>query len=173
MFQPVKTAVLAGAAALGACSPTLDWREVRVDAAGLKAVFPCKPDRETRQVALADRPVSVQALACRAGGSTFAVMAADIGGPAAAGDVLRQWRAASLAGMAGDTVRATPFQPRGALELPESVQVVAAGRRPDGSKVQSQAAYFARGSHAFQTVIYTSELKPEVAEPFFAGIRFE
>jgi hypothetical protein len=173
MFQPVKTAVLAGAAALSACSPTLDWREVRVDAAGLNAVFPCKPDRETRQVAMAGRAVPVQALACRAGGSTFAVMAADIGGPAAAGEVLRQWRAASLGGMAGETVRTTLFHPRGALELPESVQVVAAGRRPDGSKVVSQAAYFARGSHAFQTVIYTSELKPELADPFFGGIRFE
>lgn len=173
MFQPVKTAVLAGAAALGACSPTLDWREVRVDAAGLKVVFPCKPDRETRQVEMAGRAVPVQALACRAGGSTFAVLAADIGGPAAAGEVLRQWRAASLGGMAGETVRAALFHPRGALELRESVQVVAAGRRLDGSKVESQAAYFARGSHAFQTVIYTSELKPEQADPFFGGIRFE
>jgi len=173
MFQPLKTAVLAGAAALAACSPTLDWREVRVDGAGLKAVFPCRPDQETRQVAMASRAVSVQALACRAGGSTFAVMAADIGGPAAAGAVLKQWQAASLAGMRSEGARTTLFHPRGALELPESVQLVAAGRRPDGSRVQSQAAYFARGAHAYQAVIYTSELKPEVADPFFAGIRFE
>jgi hypothetical protein len=39
--------------------------------------------------------------------------------------------------------------------------------------VQSQAAYFARGTSVFQAVVYARALKPEMTEPFFTGLRFE
>ncbi len=51
--------------------------------------------------------------------------------------------------------------------------MVAAGQRADASKVESQAAYFARGNRVFQAVIYADRLKPELVEPFFSGLRFE
>jgi hypothetical protein len=51
--------------------------------------------------------------------------------------------------------------------------VVASGQRADASKVQSSAVYFASGSHVFQAVIYADQIKPEMAQPFFAGLRFE
>ncbi len=166
-------AALAGAAALAACSPGLDWREVRVEPTALKATLPCKPEQESRQGAMAGRPVVLPGLVCRADGATYGVLFADIGSPASAGDVLRQWQAASLATMRGADARSTPFRPRGALEIPASVQVVASGQRPDGSKVASQAAYFARGPHVFQAVVYGTPLAPAMTQPFFDGLRFE
>lgn len=166
-------AALAGAAALAGCSPALDWRELRLEAAPLKIMMPCKPEQGSRQVVMAGRPVALDALACEAGGSTFAVLSADIGGPASADDSLRQWQAASLATMRGRTVRESRFVPSGALDLPGSVQVVASGQRADGKPVEAQAAYFARGNHVFQAAVYSERLEAQATEPFFAGLRFE
>ena len=165
---------IACATALAACTPALDWRELPVDDTGLKAMFPCKPDHETRQVRLAGRPVSMQALACRSGSSgTFAVLAADLGSPLDAARALREWRAASLARLHAGAARVSRFHPRGAQDLDESVRLVAAGMRADGSKVQSEAAYFAHGRPVFEAVVLAARLRPEATQPFFSGLRFE
>lgn len=173
MFLPLTMAALAGAAALAGCSPALDWREVRLEAAPLKAMMPCKPEKGTRQVTMAGRTVALDALACEAGGSTFAVLSADVGGPASAAASLQQWQAASLATMRGRTVRESRFVPSGALDLPRSVRVMANGQRPDGRPVEAEAAYFARGNHVFQAAVYSERLEAQATEPFFAGLRFE
>ncbi len=89
------------------------------------------------------------------------------------GEALAQWKQATLANMKAATVQEWPFLPPGGLALRESLQVVPLGRRPDGSGVESHAAYFARGSHVFQAVIYAGKLRPEQAEPFFSGLRFQ
>jgi hypothetical protein len=39
--------------------------------------------------------------------------------------------------------------------------------------LQSQGAYFARGTFVFQAVVYASTLRAEMTEPFFTGLRFE
>ena len=166
-------AVLITGWTLAACSPTFNWREVRAEPTALKAMLPCKPDKGARSVPMAGREVSLQVIGCDTGGATFAVMFADLGDASRLGEVLAQWKAASLSNMRGTSAQETPFRPPGALALPQSLQVVASGQRPDGTRVQSQAAYFAQGSHVFQAVIYTGQLKPEVAEPFFSGLKFQ
>lgn len=166
-------ALLASGIALAACSPVFNWREVRAESTALKAMLPCKPDKGARTVPMAGREVSLQVLGCDTGGATFAVLFADIGDPSRAADVLGHWKLATLANMHGTAAQESAFRPDGALALPQSLQVVASGRRADGSKVESQAAYFAHGSHVFQAVIYTDQLKPEVTEPFFSGLKFQ
>lgn len=173
MFPTLTMAALAGVVALAGCSPALDWREVRLPGAPLKIMMPCKPEQATRRVTMAGREVSLDAMACQAAGGTFAVLSADIGGPADANAALQQWQAASLATVRGQTVRETGFVPNGALDLPRSLQVVTAGRRADGTAIQGQAAYFARGAHVFQAAVYAERLDPQATEPFFAGLRFE
>ncbi len=166
-------AAVAVTAALLACSPTFNWREVRVGSTGLKALFPCKPEHATRSVAVAGRPVGLEALACDAGGATFAVLFADAD-PGSAGEFLDRWRAATLAGLHSNAVEEPkPFRPAGALELSQSLQVAASGRRADGRPVQGLAAYFARGGQVFQAVVYADTLRPEVTDPFFSGLAFE
>ncbi len=65
------------ACALPACSPALDWREVRPpDAAGLVAMFPCKPQAHERLLTLpgvTGGPLEVHLLACQADGVNWAV----------------------------------------------------------------------------------------------------
>ena len=172
MLRFLTVAVL-NAALLAACSPTFNWREVRTETGGLKVMMPCKPEKESRGVPMGGRDVDLKVLGCGTGGATFAILTADIVDAGRADEVLGQWKRATLANLGSVAAREEPFRPGGALALPASLQVVAAGRRPDGSKVESHAAYFARGSHVFQAVIYSDRLQPEVAETFFSGIGFE
>jgi hypothetical protein len=158
---------------LAACSPTFNWREVRLETAGLKALLPCKPDKGARQVPMTGRQVSLEALGCDTGGATFAVLVADIGDATRSGEALAQWKADTSARLRAGRGAESPFNPPGGRALPESRRVVTQGQRGDGSKVVSHAAYFARGSHVFQAAIYADQLKPEVADAFFSGLRFE
>lgn len=169
----MRLSALAAVVALVACSPTLNWREIRVEATGLKARLPCKPDRGARAVPMAGRQVQLQVLGCDAGGATFAILTGDVVDPLRSAEVLDQWRGATLANMRGTAGEVQPFLPTGAMALAPSLRVTAAGRRVDGSPVQSQAAYFARGSRVFQAVIYADRVAPEAAETFFSSLVFE
>ena len=133
------------------------------------------PDAAHRMLSrMAERwEVSLQVIGCETGDATFAVMFADLGDAGRAGEVLAQCKEASLSNQRATRSRETTFRPEGALALPHSLQVVARGQRADGSEVESQAAYFAHGRHVFQAVIYTGQLKPELADPFFSGLKFQ
>lgn len=167
--------VIAGVVVLlaTACSPALNWREVNVEATQLKAVLPCKPDKDSREVLLVGRPATLQVLACDAGGAKFALLHADIGDASRAGEALWQWRLAALANLRGTSAKDSEFTPRGASAIAQSAQVLASGQRGDGTSVQSHAAYFARGSQVFQAVIYADRITPEMAEPFFSSLQFQ
>jgi hypothetical protein len=169
----IAAALLVSASTLAACSPTFNWREVRVEPGGLVAMLPCKPDKGNRTVPMAGRDVKLEALSCDTGGATFALLSADMQDAARAGEVLAQWKAATLANLHSKSAQDIAFRPPGAANLPQSLQVVASGQRADGSKVESHAAYFARGSRVFQAVIYADRLKPEAADTFFSGLRVE
>ncbi|MES3001746.1 MAG: hypothetical protein V4787_13720 [Pseudomonadota bacterium] len=175
MLRSITGALLAiaGTVIVTACSPTFNWRDVRVEPTGLKAQLPCKPEHNAREVPMAGRQVSLEVLGCDTGGATFAVLTADIGDAARAGEVLAQWKTATLANMRSTASREIPFAPRGAQPMREAVQVVASGQRADGSAVEGHAAYFAQGARVFQAVIYSDKLRPEVADAFFSGLQFE
>jgi hypothetical protein len=171
MLRPLAAAALLLAAA---CTPTFNWREVSVQATGLRATFPCKPDTvERRAQFLPGREMVVHATGCEAGGATFAILYGDVGQVEQLRAALVQWKKASLAASKSRIESERPYQPAGALPLPESTMTRAAGQHGDGSAVQSQAAYFARGTQVFQAVVYAGRIRPEMAEPFFAGLRFE
>lgn len=164
----------AAALALTSCSPTFNWREVRAESAPLKATLPCKPDKAARTVPMAGRQVELKVLGCDTGGATFAILVGDIVDPLRSGEVLGQWKAATLANMRASTgAQERPFLPAGAMALPQSLRVTAVGQRGDGSQVESQAAYFARGSQVVQAVIYADRVPPEAADTFFAGLGFQ
>jgi hypothetical protein len=171
----LRPAVATTLLSLASCSPTFNWREVRAESTPLKATLPCKPDKAARTVPMAGRQVELKMLGCETGGATFAVLTGDIVDPLGAGQVLAQWHAATLANMRSTPAAAQdrPFLPAGAMALPQSLRVTAAGQRADGSKVESQAAYFARGSHVVQAVIYADKVPTDAADTFFAGLRFE
>lgn len=161
-----------------ACSPTLNWRDTPIPGASVAALLPCEPDHARRSVPLGGVPTDLTMAGCDAGGATFAVMVAEV--PAAqAGALLAGWRAATLSNMRAQEVQEQPFQPRGALSLPESVRISARGQRADGSAVAAQATWTARiapGGSAAQLVhlvMYSGKPMPEAADTFFSGLKLQ
>ncbi|HNI84495.1 MAG TPA: hypothetical protein PLM38_03935, partial [Ottowia sp.] len=107
--------VLAVALGAAACTPTLDWREVRLAPSPAIALLPCKPDRTTRDVPLGGVPTALSVAGCDAGGATFALMTAQLPAGRDPDAVLAGWQQATLAHMrAQGTPERRPFTPPGA-----------------------------------------------------------
>ena len=156
-----------------ACSPALNWRDVRPGGTRLALLLPCKPDKAEKTVPLGGKPTRLMMVGCNAGGATFAVASADMGEAAMAASVLAQWQALTLENMRAQTAQATALKLPGAAVQPPAVLVKAMGRRLDGTAVSGHAAYFAQGSQVFQVVLYADQIPPGLSETFFSGIKFE
>lgn len=171
---PLLTTLVLMAAALPACSPTLNWREVRPEGTRLALLLPCKPDKAQKIVPLGGPATPLSMLGCDAGGATFAVAVADLGDAAKVAPVLAQWQSLTLANMkASAAPQVLPLKLPGAAALPSATLVKAEGQGPDGKPISGQAAYFAQGSQVFQVVMYSPRIAPEAAETFFSSLKFE
>lgn len=154
-----------------ACSPALNWREVRTDAGDLTALLPCKPDRASKTVPLGGPSTRLVMMGCEAAGAMFVLSVADLGDASRAPEVLRQWQALTLSHMRAAQPQQRAPQVMGADLQPAPVLWAALGSHPDGRPVEGQALFFARGSRVFQATIYATRVTPEAAETFFASIK--
>jgi hypothetical protein len=156
---------------LAACSPTLDWRELRPEDSGLALLMPCKPDRQSRRVALASTQVLMSLHACTTAGVTWAVAFADVGDPAKVGVALDELRAAAVANLGAGKTTGLSLNVAGATPQPASRRVQFDGRMPDGRAVTEQTAVFAKGTRVFQVVALGPVLEPEAVTTFFGSLR--
>ena len=156
---------------LAACTPTLDWREVRPEGSGVVAMFPCKPDSRTRTVTLAGAAVPLTLLACKAGGSTWALAHADLADPARVGSALAELRTAAAANLGAGAPVELPLKLDGVTPNPASGRVELSGRLPDGTPMQEQLALFTKGTRVFQATVLGPHLAADALEPFFSGLR--
>ncbi|MBK6615192.1 hypothetical protein [Ottowia sp.] len=177
--MPFPRVALALAAGLAACTPALNWREVRLEPVTAVALLPCKPDRVMRRVPLGGVPTDLAVAGCEADGVTFAVMAASVPAGRAPDELLAGWQQATLANMqaAEAGIARQPFRPAGGLPLAHAQRVGAPGRRADGRPVAAQAVWTARaapggGTELLHAVVYADRPRPDVADAFFAGIRW-
>lgn len=157
-----------------ACSPTFNWRELRVEGTPLRALMPCKPERATRAVPLLAAPAEPVALhmhSCEAGGLRFAVAWADVGQPAQVAPALAAWRQAGLQAIrAGEAAAADVTLRLPGAEVVQPLQ--AQGTDPQGQAVQTRAVYFAQGARVFQAAVYGPRLPDEAVDAFLAGLSF-
>lgn len=158
------------AALLLACTPALDWRQVRPEGTALEALFPCKPARQTRRVALAGTWVEMSLWSCAAGGSTYAVGAADVGDPARVGAALAELKQALQAHVQGAAGLRKPAAVAGMTPNERADQLILQGRLPDGRPVRLEAAFFAHATWVYQASIVDDRPDPEAAEAFFSGL---
>ncbi|MBM3362331.1 MAG: hypothetical protein ACKOCZ_07835 [Betaproteobacteria bacterium] len=152
-----------------ACSPALNWREVRVEGGGLSVLLPCKPDRATKTVPLGGSPATLAVMGCEAAGAMFVVSVAELGQAERSATVLLQWQDLTLAHMRAVQPVRQPVQVAGAAGA--AVRIAARGSHPDGQAVEAQAIFFARGSQIFQAVVYAPRISPDAAETFFASLK--
>lgn len=162
---------------LGACSPTYNWRELRLEGAPLLALLPCKPESAERQVPLTHpdaAPTTLHMRSCEAGGQTFALAWARLTDITLAPAAVASWRAASLQSLrvpASQAVNADwPVSVAGATMV---VGVQAAGFDHRGQPVQSRTVYFVRGNHVFQAAMYGQQLPEDAQDAFFGGLQLQ
>jgi len=157
-----------------ACSPGLNWRDVRPAQSPLLALFPCKPDAAERSLPLGDKEGLVKMLVCEADGALFTLASTDVKSESKLGETLDLWRKATLTQMKASTSNEKPFALKGALQ---ASKVVAKGIKPDGSTLTVHAAWFAVGTTVFQVAVYfsseTSDANGAVAETYFSGLRLQ
>ena len=156
--------------ALAACSPALDWRQVRPDGWGLQAAMPCRPDQQQRQVALAGAPVALGLVVCSAEGHSFGLASADVGDPARVAPALQALLQAAQANVQGQVLAEQAVVVPGMTPQAGALRRQLAGRMPDGRAVREQVQVFARGLRVFQATVVGPEAGPSQAGPFFEAI---
>jgi hypothetical protein len=156
---------------LCACSPVLDWREVRPDASGAQLLFPCKPSNEVRTVELAGARVRMHMAACSADGATWALAYADIGDPALVARALGSLRAASAANLAASAAVTGPMKVPGMTPNAQAERLRAAGRMPGGDAVQVESGFFVRGTQVYQATVMGKAPAPEAVGIFFDSLK--
>lgn len=158
------------ATGVAACSPALDWRDVRADPAGLQVQFPCKPAQQQRTVPLAGAPVALTLLVCSADGQTFGLAHADVADPARVQRALQELASAARRNIAGKPVRSVPFLPGGATPNEASLRERLSGRLPEGKPAQMELAVFAIGTRVFQASVLGEVVREDAVEIFLAAI---
>ena len=160
------------AAGLSACSPRFDWRRVVVDNAGFEAVLPCRPDRQTRTVPLADTPLQMTLLACEHGGHTFGLATVEVSDPAQVAPVLRALADAARQSVHGRLLAREPLQLTGGTPGADSLRMRLEGERPDGSAVHEAVWLFARGTRVYRATAIADQLDDSALAAFGDGLHF-
>jgi len=149
---------------LGACAPSLNWREVRPEGSGAELMFPCKPE-QARRPASAQEPAMGLAV-CRAGDLSFSLSWSemprpDMLGPAlhTMGEGLRQRLKAPEAAWQG-------MQVAGMTPRPESGQQALVG---GGQKARQ--ALFSRGLTVYQLIMMGPKDDEAAWQNFLASVR--
>ena len=181
-------ALLLLACSLPACSPALDWREVRPpDAADLVAMFPCKPQAHERLLTLpgmSGGPLKVHLLACQADGVNWAVTYFTAASPTQRAQAL----AALRESLWHNTASAAPAQARRQLQgtatvpgmtpHPDATVWWMQGQRPQSTSqmqaVQLKAWHFSHGMTVFQASASADALQADDPrlEAFEQGLTF-
>lgn len=137
-------AELVAAAVATACSPVFNWREVGLGDSGLVALLPCKPDRATRSVVFDGAGVTLQMAGCEAGGATFTVAYTVAPNAAKATAWLATWKATMEKKLQAPAAVETRIEVRGAVAVPEPLQLTVERNDSVGSKSPAKIWWFAQ-----------------------------
>ena len=185
---------------LGACSPTLNWRQVHAEhAQGLQLWLPCSPQAQVRPQPLVGfvHPVALHVLSCQAGGATWALRWVDLGqaqDPTLALGALQASLEANLRQLSGQTSRAQALHMPAWAESPSVGQLSLAGQRwgVPGPSNQADAAptapkhpglvvdawHFSHAQTAFEASVWreqgplASALHDQDLQTFVQGFQF-
>lgn len=154
---------------LSACSPSMDWRQMRPADWTITVALPCRPSQVARAVPLAGPPVTMSMLSCSVGDQLYAVAAVDMGDPARVGPALRALREAARANVAGQVRSERPAQVPG-MTPADARRVLIEGRRPDGQAVRVEVLVFAHGTRVYQATVLGPAVDRALTDPLFDGL---
>lgn len=157
---------------LAACSPRLDWREVRIPDTALKALLPCRPASQARRLVLAGSEVEMSMLACTGDGVVFAVASAELAQPGLVGAAMAELHAAAARNLGAEPQARVAFQVPGSTPNVQAGMASLTGMLGDGRRVEEKVAVFARGTRVYQATMLGPSVEVEASEAFFGGLRF-
>lgn len=162
----VKSAGIACAALLIACSPKFDWREVRGTGAPFVVLLPAKPASHTRDVNLDGLQVSMTMTAAEVDGVTFAVGTAELPDAALAPKALAAMKTALVRNIGG-AIKQEKTSAAGAV--PATIDIEATGTE---SHVLL-ARFLAKDRRIYQVVVVGKEeaLSREAADMFLTSFK--
>lgn len=160
-------------ALLCACSPTLDWREVRPEGSAALALFPCKPSVQTRTVQLGAARARMTIAACRAGGATYAIAFADVADPAQVAPALGALRASAVTNWGASGRVLGPMRVPGMTPNTLAERLRFEGKLPSGEAVSQEAGFLARGTRVWQVSVMGQPLEREAVETFFENLKLQ
>ncbi len=158
-----------------ACTPALNWREVRLESADgsvLKASLPCKPDTATRKQGLSDIQVDLSMMGCVANETTFTLSRIPIANPLDAPKVLASWQAAGVRNIGGKPTLMTSANISGAAAWPPATRVTLIG-----AATQADMMWFAKqtatGVTLYQAALYSKQPSNEATTTFFESLQLQ
>jgi hypothetical protein len=157
--------------ALAACTPSLDWREVRPAGGGVLALFPCRPSQDERTVPLAGAPAKVSLQSCQAANLTFALSFTDVQDPARVGATIDALRAAASGNLNGTPLVGAAAAVAGMTPNPLAQRVRIDGRFPDGTAVREELLFFVKGTVVYQATVLGARVDASAVDTFFDGLK--
>jgi hypothetical protein len=154
-------------AALTACSPDYNWRQVQNADAAFTALFPAKPSTHAREINLDGIRTSMSMTAAEVHGVLFAVGSAELSSPALAQPALVAMKTAMVRNIGG-TIASDKTVP-GPIPFTE---LVANGSR-NGRPVQLTARFAARNQRVYQAVVIGApqEVPAEAIDTFLSSFK--
>jgi hypothetical protein len=158
--------------ALAACTPALNWREVRPEGSQVRGMFPCKPASHARRVAIAGQTLEMSMLACTADETVYALSFADVKDPARVGAALDELGRTAQSNLQSEGGAASqPAALVGMTPHPQSAQWRLSGRLPDGRAVQERVLLFSHGTQVYQATMLGARLDADAQETYFGALR--
>lgn len=153
-----------------ACSPTYNWREVRVGESSLIALLPCKAKKAERQVPMLGHTVQLYMASCDVADATFVFSFLRLAAGADPVAAAEAWKLATLASLKAPPEQVREWVPpqRAGLAF-KGWQV--SGVRPSGQPVLVHVLPMARGQELYQAAVY-GEVPADVLEALVDGLRF-
>jgi hypothetical protein len=153
--------VVAMVVSLGACTPALNWREVRFDNARWVGWLPCKPDRAQRTVNLGGPLAKLSLMGCQADGMDFTLAQLTLPPGMSAAQAQQAWKTASLASLqASVDAPSTDWVLAGASPMLTPQRMVAQG----GQGQAARWAWFAYDGQLNQLAVYASAARAAQAQ---------
>jgi hypothetical protein len=154
-------------AALAACSPDYNWRQVQNADAAFAALFPARPSSHAREVNLNGIRTNMSMTAAEVHGALFAVGSTELSSPALVQPALDAMKTAMVRNIGG-TIASDKTVP-GATPYNE---VVANGSR-NGRPVQLTARFATRSLRVYQAVVIGApqDVPAEAIDTFLSSFK--
>ncbi len=157
-------------AALGlvACSPSLNWREVRNDDASYTVLLPAKPASHTRTVTLGDLKVEMEMTAAEAEDINFAVASALVDDEGQRKNALGLMQQAMVKNIGGSVSREKTLVLKDGTAATE---IEANGTMANGRRMRLFARFAMKEQRIYQAVTVGPQdrLNAEIAETFLTS----